>query len=85
MFVNRLGIASGMEAGGENRTLVIWLEARDSAIELHRQGFRFECGYVPSRVGGGWRESNPRHRGPKPRALSTELQPQDRYLAGHRY
>ena len=30
MFVNRLGIASGMEAGGENRTLITWLEAKDS-------------------------------------------------------
>jgi hypothetical protein len=66
-FVIELGIVVHLEAGGEDRTLVTALEARDSAIELHRHvrslaGFRVL-------LGSGWRESNPRHRGPKPRAL----------------
>ena len=48
-------------AGDGNRTHVAGLEGQNSTIELHPQCIKKEV--------SGWRDSNPRPHGPKPRTL----------------
>ena len=53
-------------AGDGNRTHVAGLEGQNSTIELHPQHHTLLT--VKKRV-SGWRDSNPRPHGPKPRTL----------------